>query len=154
MEGLSVAASVIAVIQLTGSVVKLCGGYIKEVKDARQDITNLQQVLGGLYEVLQKLWQLLDGPDGRKLSTSEALVTHIPDCHSLLENLEKDLSPRWRQKAWKKLHLQSLIWPLKHDNVERTIKELERYKALFFDALQIDHMYGSGFWAVLLVSSS
>jgi len=38
MDGLSLAASIIAVIQLTGSLVKLCGGYIQEVKDAQDEI--------------------------------------------------------------------------------------------------------------------
>jgi hypothetical protein len=41
MDGLSSAVSVVAVIQLTGSLVKICGGYIQEVKDARDDIITL-----------------------------------------------------------------------------------------------------------------
>ncbi|BDD60992.1 hypothetical protein MAP00_006076 [Monascus purpureus] len=97
-------------------------------------ITNLQQVVMGLAEVLKTFQELLDGPDSRKLSTSGALVTHIPNCYSLLDTLKKDISLGRRQKAWKKLHLQSLIWPPKHEDVEG-LRGLERYKSLFLDAL-------------------
>lgn len=38
MDGLSSAASVIAVVQLTGFLVKLCGGFIQKVRDARDEI--------------------------------------------------------------------------------------------------------------------
>jgi hypothetical protein len=39
MDGLSSAASVIAVIQVAGSLVSICGGYIQKVKHASNDIT-------------------------------------------------------------------------------------------------------------------
>ena len=45
MDLLSSAASVVAVIQLTGSLVKICGGYIQEVNNARDEIIKLQRGL-------------------------------------------------------------------------------------------------------------
>jgi hypothetical protein len=39
MDGISSAASVIAIIQLAGSLVTICGGYIQKVKHAREDST-------------------------------------------------------------------------------------------------------------------
>jgi hypothetical protein len=59
MDALSSVASVIAVIQLTGSLVKLCGGYVQEVKDARDEIFTLQQAITGLQGTLQDLLKLL-----------------------------------------------------------------------------------------------
>lgn len=50
MDGLSSAASVIAAIQLAGSIVKICGGYIKEVKDAKDEIRELLETVTGLAE--------------------------------------------------------------------------------------------------------
>jgi hypothetical protein len=41
MEPLSGAASVIAVIQLTGAIAQICGSYIRKVDEARQDIIHL-----------------------------------------------------------------------------------------------------------------
>jgi hypothetical protein len=55
MDALSSAASVIAVIQLTGSLVKLCGGYIQEVRDARNGIFTLQRAVAGLHEIFADL---------------------------------------------------------------------------------------------------
>jgi hypothetical protein len=68
MDPLSCAASIIAVIQLTGSIVGTCGGYINKVKNAQKDIVNLQQEISGLGEVLKMLNKLLRGPDGKKLT--------------------------------------------------------------------------------------
>jgi hypothetical protein len=53
MDALSSAASIIAVIQQTGTLVKLCGGYIQEMKDARDEIFNLQRAIAGLQGTLQ-----------------------------------------------------------------------------------------------------
>ncbi|KAJ5394001.1 uncharacterized protein N7487_011642 [Penicillium crustosum] len=55
MDGLSSAASVIAVIQLAGSIVKICGDYIQEVKKARDEILELQQAVTDLEGVLREL---------------------------------------------------------------------------------------------------
>jgi hypothetical protein len=52
MDAVSSAASVSALMQLTGSLVKLCEGYIREVKDAREDILNLQRAITGLQGTL------------------------------------------------------------------------------------------------------
>ncbi|KAJ5782438.1 hypothetical protein N7457_004212 [Penicillium paradoxum] len=82
MDGLSSAASIIAVIQVAGSVVKICGGYIKEVKDARDEILKLQQTVTDLLGVLQQLESLLEGPNSSKLSRSQD-QKQIPKGHSL-----------------------------------------------------------------------
>ncbi|RDH24360.1 hypothetical protein M747DRAFT_292793 [Aspergillus niger ATCC 13496] len=61
MEGASAAASVCAVVQLTGSVVKICGGYLQEMKNAREDIVALQRSITGLEAAVKKLFELLHG---------------------------------------------------------------------------------------------
>jgi hypothetical protein len=52
MDPLSCAASVIAVIQLTGSLARICGGYINKDKNARKDISDLQREISNLRVVL------------------------------------------------------------------------------------------------------
>ncbi|KAF3030276.1 hypothetical protein E8E15_011607 [Penicillium rubens] len=80
MEGLSSAASVIAVIQLTGIIVNIlvniCGGYVQEVKEARDDIITLQRTVAGLEEILQKLKGLLQDSnvDSTKLPSSSSII--------------------------------------------------------------------------------
>ncbi|KAJ5967554.1 hypothetical protein N7501_003802 [Penicillium viridicatum] len=80
MDGLSSAASVIAAIQLAGSIVKIYGGYIKEVKDAKDEIRELQETVIGLVEALQELKVFLQSPKCAKLSRPRALDRSITKC--------------------------------------------------------------------------
>jgi ethanolamine utilization microcompartment shell protein EutS len=41
-------ASVIGVIQLTGSIVTICSSYLREVKSAQDDIITLQRIPGSI----------------------------------------------------------------------------------------------------------
>jgi hypothetical protein len=86
MEVLGSAASVIAVIQLAGSIITICGGYIiSAVENAEKDDISLQMAVKDFKVVLEKLTDLLDGPDGRKLLTSRKLISPISDCSSELD---------------------------------------------------------------------
>lgn len=138
MDGLSSAASVIAVIQLTGSIVNICGGYIQEVKHAQDDIITLQRTVAGLEGVLHKLKELLQDPYGTKLPTSSSLVNNISDCLSHLESLEEKIDPGKGKRMMKRIGIQALKWPLKRTEVDRTIWDLERYKSSFTLSLQVD----------------
>ncbi|KAL6230736.1 hypothetical protein BDW75DRAFT_221903 [Aspergillus navahoensis] len=91
MDGLSSAASVIAVIQLTGSLVELCGGYIQRVKGARDEILNLQRAITGLQGTLGDLQSLIGSKEGKALPTSSQLIGNLTDCLSNLRALEAKL---------------------------------------------------------------
>ncbi|KAL4964462.1 uncharacterized protein BDV14DRAFT_190324 [Aspergillus stella-maris] len=141
MEPLSCTASVIAIIQLTGSIATICGGYIKEVKDAREDITSLQQGITSLLEIVKKLEELVQSQDGRELSTSQILINDTASCMSVLTLLREKINPentRKSTKAMRKFGLQALKWPLKRAKLERTLQDLERYKSSFTLVLQVD----------------
>ncbi|KAL4860467.1 hypothetical protein BDV12DRAFT_205020 [Aspergillus spectabilis] len=140
MDGLSSAASVIAVIQLTGSLVKLCGGYIREVKDAREEILTLQRAITGLEGILQALQKFLQGT-GNALPTSSRLVSDIADCLSDLQALEARLDPGKGTRLMRKMGLRALKWPLKRTDMEGVMKNLERYKSSFLLSLQVDQTY-------------
>jgi hypothetical protein len=141
MDALSSAASVIAVIQLTGSLVKLCGGYIQEVKDARDEIFTLQQAIIGLHGTLQDLLKLLQSNDGMSLPTSSRLASNITNCLSDLRALEARLDPGKDKQLMRKVGFRAFKWPLKRTEVEGTIKNLERFKFLFLLSLQVDQRY-------------
>ncbi|KAF4208752.1 hypothetical protein CNMCM5878_005312 [Aspergillus fumigatiaffinis] len=137
MDGLSSAASVIAVIQLAGSILKICGGYIQEVKDARDDIITLQRAVAGLEAIAQKLKEILHEPRGTELSSS-SLVNSISDCLSCLEALEEKIDIGRGKRKMKRLGIRALKWPLKRKEVGRIITDLERYKSFFTLSLQVD----------------
>ena len=141
MDALSSAASVIAVIQLTGSLVKLCGGYIQEVKNARDEISNLHQAIAGLQGTLQDLHKFLQSNDAKGLPISSRLVSNITDCLSDLRALEVRLDLGKGKKLIRKVGLRALKWPLKRAEVDGVIQNLERYKSLFLLSLQVDQTY-------------
>ncbi|CAI7597639.1 unnamed protein product [Penicillium pancosmium] len=137
MDGLSSAASIIAVIQLTGSIVNVCRGYIQEVKDARDDIITLHQTVAGLEAILQELKEIPHDSRERKLSTS-SLADNISGCFSCLGALEEKIDPGRGKRMMKRLGIRALKWPLKRKEVDKIIINLERYKSFFTLSLLVD----------------
>jgi hypothetical protein len=138
MEAVSSTASVIAVIQLTGSLVKLCGGYLREVRNARGEILTLQQGITGLQESLQDLQKFLQSNNGNALRTSSRLLSNIAHCLSELQALETRLDQGKGKKLMSKMGLRAIQWPLKRTEVDGVVKNLERRKSSFLLALQVD----------------
>lgn len=141
MDGVSSAASVIAVIQLTGSLVKLCGGYIREVQNAREEILTLQRTIIGLQDTLQDLQNNLQKNKANALPTSSRLPIVITACLSDLQALESRLDPGKGKSLMRKIGLRALKWPLKRAEVEGLTQNLERYKSSFLLSLQVDQTY-------------
>ncbi|GFF43825.1 hypothetical protein IFM46972_07340 [Aspergillus udagawae] len=138
MDAVSSAASVIAIIQLTGSIVKFCGSYIREVTDARKEILILQRAIAGLQRTLQDLQKFLQNNNEKALPTSSRLVNNIADCLSDLRALEARLEPGKGKGLMRKVGLRALKWPLKRTEMEGIAKNIDRYKSLFLLTLQVD----------------
>ncbi|KAF4230403.1 hypothetical protein CNMCM6457_005979 [Aspergillus fumigatiaffinis] len=144
MEPLSGAASVIAVIQLTGTIIQICGAYISKVKDAKDDIIRLQQNIRALAVVLEALDNLLREPKGSEMSTLLRISRDIVDCSSSLTTIKKKIDPERTQKQIRRWGLRAIKWPLKRTDVDKAVSDIERYKALFSLALQIDQTKTTG----------
>ncbi|KAJ5552241.1 hypothetical protein N7494_001619 [Penicillium frequentans] len=138
MDGVSSVASVIAVIQLAGSILKTCAGYILEARDARDDVRTLQRAVAALEGILQKLKDILQGPHGATLSTSSSLASNISDCLIQLQDLEKKVDMGRGNRMMKRLGIRALKWPLKRTEIDKIINVLERYKSAFALSLQVD----------------
>ncbi|KAJ9257824.1 hypothetical protein DTO195F2_5456 [Paecilomyces variotii] len=148
MEALGSASSVIAVIQITGSIIKICWGYIGEAKDAKEDIQYLVKVVEDFQTVLERLRSLLDGQNGQKLHVTQVLSRTIAECQWELEKLgekldagrpkEKNDENRKRDKVIRYLGWRSIKWPLERKEVEKIVSRIERYKRVFLAALQLD----------------
>jgi len=141
MDGISSAASIIAVIQLTGSIVKICGSYIQEVKVARREIISFQQQVAELAEIFEKLSELPQKHNGTKLATSQRLVNDTTQCFAMLGVLRKKIDPGAKRKAMSRLGLRAMKWPLKRAEVDKVMMDLERYKSLFTLSLLMDQTY-------------
>lgn len=79
MDGLSAAASVIAVIDIAAKVASLCFQYSAAVKDAKEDIERLQRKIVYIRDILSELKRLLDGQDKTRLSATDKLAASLKD---------------------------------------------------------------------------
>ena len=138
MDPLSGAASVIAVIQLTGVILQICGKYLNNVKNAKKDIQLFQEKVAALSQVLHSLDELIRGSDGNKLTATQDLVDNIAKCSSALTNLKERINPETTQKQMRKWGLRALKWLLARSEVDFAIMELESYKTTFALSLQVD----------------
>jgi hypothetical protein len=124
MDGLSAAASVIAVIQISAQVFTLCNDYFLVVKDARKDIQRLRDEVSSLHDVLENIAEMAEFPAAAKLSTLNILIK--PDgpmelCRRELERLKAKLDPGHGQGKMKRFGLRALKWPFSSNDVEVTL---------------------------------
>jgi uncharacterized protein YicC (UPF0701 family) len=140
MEALGSASSIIAVVQIAGSVAKLCGGYISDVKDARQDIERLQQKTATLRDVVERLAKIGDQTKTKPVSLPAHVIESLRHCLQDLQKLQDRLQPKTGQKAMSKLGWRALKWPLSKNDVNEEVQRLESYLTIFNTALQLDHM--------------
>ncbi|KAF2679975.1 hypothetical protein K458DRAFT_434634 [Lentithecium fluviatile CBS 122367] len=107
MEGLSGAASVIAVVHISAKVASLCFQYSVAVKRAKGDIERLQRKVNDIKNVLEELQRLLDKQDKSQLSTTP--------------KLKVKLKPSRRNKAMQLFGIRVLTWPLTSEEVEKMV---------------------------------
>jgi Fungal N-terminal domain of STAND proteins len=140
MDGLSGAASVIAVIDISAKILSLCFQYSVAVKDAKKDIERVQRKVTDIKTVLEKIKQLLDGRDRARLSTTYELSDLLKECFRELEELKAELEPGKTRKAMSRFGVRALKWPFTSKQVEKVISSLERYEQTITLALQVDQM--------------
>jgi predicted RNase H-like nuclease (RuvC/YqgF family) len=140
MDGLSGAASVIAVIDLSAKVTALCFQYSVAVKDAKNDIERLERKVGDIQRILEKIKELLEGQYKARLSTTHDLFKSLKQCLQQLEQLKGQLEPGKTRKAMSRFGMRALKWPFTSKQVENTVSSLEGYERSFTLALQVDQM--------------
>lgn len=139
MEGLSGAANVIAVVDLSAKVASLCFQYLVAVKDAKEDIKRLQGEVNSIKDVLGAVKQLLGGLDNKmQLLVTQKLSNSLEDCFLQLEAVQKRLEPGDVRKAMSRFGVRALKWPFRSKEIEKIIHGLGRHKQAFYSALQVD----------------
>jgi hypothetical protein len=138
MDGLSGAASIIAVLEISAKVVSLCVQYSVAVKDAKRDIERLQGKVIDLDNVLKEVQKLLGKEDKSQLSTTRELVALLKECYEQLQELKTQLEPGRGHKAMRRVGFRALKWPFTGKQVEKMVNSIEQYGHTFSLALQID----------------
>jgi len=143
MDGLSAAASVVAVIQISAQLFDLCRTYYLNVKDARKDIERLRNEITSLQDILVNVADLANEPSSTSLRTLKLVNEDdgpLTQCHVELAALLDRLSPQ--DGASKvKLVLRSLKWPLNSKEVDKALLAIGRYKSSFVLALSTDQAF-------------
>src|SRR4051794_25039094 len=99
MDGLSGAASIIAVVNLSATIASRCLQYSIVVKNAKEDIGSLQREVSRIRDVLGGGEELLGGPGEMRLLTSQKLSDSLKECFVQLEELNRRLEPSNTRKA-------------------------------------------------------
>ena len=129
MDGLSAAASVIAVIEISAIIASLCFQYSVTVKNAKEDARRLQKKADNIGHTLKELKQQLVRPDGTRLSATCKLTEALR---------ETQLNPGKTRKAMTRLGGRAMKWPFKSKEIRKTIASVETYKQTFSLSLRID----------------
>lgn len=135
------AASAIAVLQLTGAVIQVCYNYQKAVKEAPSDMRAIAAELEGLQIVLKRLVELSQNQDtatapNSLLATLGQLSEALSICEVELESLKTKLTKASGWKAFGKV----MVWPLQKQETEKVLRVFERSKTTFGIALGADQM--------------
>jgi hypothetical protein len=142
MDPLSIAASLIAVLQVTSSIISICYDYRQGQKHSSREVIQLSDELNSLKDVLDALLRLVEKSssnnlDEARLSTFELLAKPdgpILTCQVELERLRRKLEP---ESGWRAVR-RSLVWPLQEGEMRKALGSLERLKSTMQLALSAD----------------
>ncbi len=147
MDPLSITASLIAVIQVTTSIVQICYDYRSGVVSASREVIQISDQLNALTEVLEALLRLVESSksdDLKRFCTVQDLAKDggtLQACLREMERLKGKLEP---ETGWRKLR-SSLVWPLKEGEMIKALEALERFKSTLQLALSTDQACVSTF---------
>lgn len=137
MDPLSIAASIIAVLQLSGKVL----GYLNDVKDASKDRAKCAVEASNVHSLLLNLrFRLEEGSAGAPWFTAvRALGIEngpLDQFKQALEALQSSMTDGGRLKKAG----DALMWKFKKEEIATILNRIERLKSLVEIALQMDHL--------------
>jgi hypothetical protein len=145
MAEIGLTASIIAVIQISQTVITQAYKYGQTVKNAKKDIKRIEGELKDVDNVLRKLRDLAHRVEklGRSLDHWPTLVSMkqkdgpLSKCESALNSLLAELAP---VDGWAKMRERAL-WPHKMKKVEKALRTITQQKGSFMEALKIELVY-------------
>jgi hypothetical protein len=137
MDGLSVAASIIAVVQITGSAIT----YLSDVKDAPKECEQCMIELSNLNILLLQLKSHLNESSSKDPWYSKAQTLNVKDgpldqYKLALEHLLAKVEPTNKMRKLTNI----LMWTFIKGEVASIMARTERLKTLISVALEMDHL--------------
>ncbi len=136
-DPLSISGSIVAVLQLTSTVVH----YINDVKDASEERLRIRDEISSTSFLLYMLKDRIQQAHSSELWLSMVQSLDVPkgpleQFKRALEQLASRLAPC---QGLKKIR-NALTWPFQREEIEEILSTIERQKSLFDLTLQNDHM--------------
>ncbi|KAK6356097.1 hypothetical protein TWF718_000472 [Orbilia javanica] len=131
MDGLSAAASVIAVIDVSAKLLGVLGKYYKDVKGAKADIQQLTKQVESLHGVLENIQTLIEGKDETKIPGIQPLKDSLVLCKSQ----EQELLDQLPEQRTTLRFSRSLKWPFKGPRIKEILIALESSKTTLSNSL-------------------
>jgi hypothetical protein len=140
MDPLSLTASAIAILQISGVIINTCYDYRIRVKNAAKDASRIINELNGLRTVIDSLFQLLEDECNEKVIQNSALGKlaeadgPLTRCETCLKELAKKLEPKagWRAAR------DAILWPLREPEMMKTLQDIGSTKSTVQLALAAD----------------
>jgi hypothetical protein len=137
MDPLSITASVIAIVQLTGTVI----GYLNDIKDAHEDCKKVKVEAANLYSLLIRLQCHLEQEDVNSpwytaMRALNASGGPFDQYLQSLQLLESKIAADGRAQRFRR----ALIWTFSKEAVASILGRIERVKTLVGISLEIDHL--------------
>jgi hypothetical protein len=131
MDGLSGAASVVAIIQIAQILGSALKDYYDSVRDARDDIRKLYNSVKSLEAILLAIHDVLNRQPQSTLLRSALFVDPAGPLRQSeldLTNLKSDLNAESKPTRFGNA-ARALTWPFKKKDVEKIVVRLERHKS-------------------------
>jgi NACHT domain len=141
-EGLALAASVIAVLQLSDRVIGLCGGFMGKVRGADREVAQMITTITSLKGFLEFLNNFvsdkIDPAQVRQLHSLCRPEGPLDLCMVLLRDMESKLQPERAKRDYNGM-LKAISWPFKWKDIADSLDIIEKQKTLMMLAMQGDN---------------
>ena len=135
MDGLSAAASIVSIIQITGSALRFCNA----VRRQPSDLNDIVEQLESLKTVLGRLNDLqIRSPSGSLPELSKLYSGPLPECQRDVQELYSRLQTSLGANGFRGL-AKRMTWPKERKGIDHILANLEQSKVLFILALSTDH---------------
>ncbi|KAL9586013.1 MAG: hypothetical protein Q9203_004015, partial [Teloschistes exilis] len=137
MDPLSVSASIVALLELTGTVISCLG----DIKNGPEELKRIRLEVSSVLSILYMLQDQADQAKQGDVFASTLGSLNVPNgpfqqfC-ATLERLASKLTPG---RGWRKIG-SAFQWPLEKEEIREILGTIERLKNLFSLARQNDHI--------------
>ncbi|KAI0161909.1 ankyrin repeat-containing domain protein [Hypoxylon sp. FL1284] len=140
-DPLSMAASLIAVVQVSAGIISLCYDYRRAVQGAKKEVATLQREVQSLRDVIEQILKLLDTEDDDYLPVLKKMNARN-NAFSEYEEQFRDLEDRLRTPVsrWRQLGHQ-LLWPLRERDLAKDLQTIHRMKGVLEFGLVTDSAF-------------